>query len=245
MLHGITNWWRSFEGVMPELGSRWTPHALDQRGHGESSHVADGYRWGEFAKDAVAFLKARLEEPAILVGHSMGASVAIEVAATAPEAVRALILEEPVLYAHGVERQQALLIYPFLQAYERIARVGGSADELLPALAELHNEPNTEALRGKANSLSRMDPDALKMLLDGTATKEYETDAFLQKINCPTLLLKGDPALGGVISDEDAARASARLSNETVVSFSGLGHWIQRERPQDYCETVVRFLANS
>lgn len=23
MLHGITNWWKSFESVMPEMGSRW------------------------------------------------------------------------------------------------------------------------------------------------------------------------------------------------------------------------------
>lgn len=244
MLHGITNWWKSFESVMPELGSRWTVYALDLRGHGQSGHVADGYRWSEFAKDSVAFLRSCLAEPAILVGHSMGANIAIEVAASAPEAVKALVLEEPVLYAHRGERQEALLFFPFLQGYERIARGGGSADELLTALAELHNEPNAEALRGKANSLSLMDPDALKMMFDGTATNDYDTDAYLQRIKSPTLLLRGEPALSSAISDDDAARASAQLSNVTVTSVPGVGHWIQRERPQEFCEMVVRFLDN-
>ena len=229
---------------MPELGSRWTVYALDLRGHGQSGHVADGYRWSEFAKDSVAFLRSCLAEPAILVGHSMGANIAIEVAASAPEAVKALVLEEPVLYAHRGERQEALLFFPFLQGYERIARGGGSADELLTALAELHNEPNAEALRGKANSLSLMDPDALKMMFDGTATNDYDTDAYLQRIKSPTLLLRGEPALSSAISDDDAARASAQLSNVTVTSVPGVGHWIQRERPQEFCEMVVRFLDN-
>ena len=89
-----------------------------------------------------------------------------------------------------------------------------------------------------------MDPDALKMMFDGTATNEYDTDAFLQRINCPTLLLRGEPALGSAISDDDAARASAHLSNVTVIPVSAVGHWIQRERPQEFCEMVVRFLDN-
>ena len=87
MLHGITNWWRSFEGAMPVLGARWTVHALDLRGHGHSSRVDEGYRWTEFAQDTVAWLKETQDEPAIVVGHSMGANVAIEVAATITSAI--------------------------------------------------------------------------------------------------------------------------------------------------------------
>ena len=56
MLHGVTNWWRSLEGVMPVLGARWTVTAVDLRGHGHSNRVDDGYRWSEFAKDVVVFL---------------------------------------------------------------------------------------------------------------------------------------------------------------------------------------------
>jgi pimeloyl-ACP methyl ester carboxylesterase len=242
MLHGITNWWRSFESVMPKLGSRWSVYALDLRGHGQSSHVPGGYRWRAASEDVVEFLRAQLAEPAVLVGHSMGASVAIAVATHAPEAVQALVLEEPVLYAHRGERQRGLLFFPFLQGYERIARAGGTAEEMLPALAELHNEPNQELLRGKANSLSVMDPNALAMRFDGTATDDFDTDHLLRRVACPTLLLVGKPALGSANSGDDVARASALLRNATVVPVAGLGHWILRERPQEYCDLVVRYL---
>jgi non-heme chloroperoxidase len=242
MLHGVTNWWRSFEGAMPVLGARWTVNALDLRGHGHSSRVDNGYRWSEFAKDAVAFLQESQEEPAIVVGHSMGANVAIEVAARAPELVKALILEEPLLYSHRGERQRALLFFPFLKGYERIARAGGSADEMLPALAELHKAPDPEVLRGKANSLSLMDPNVLSMWIDGVATEEFDTDELLQRITCPTLLIVGESSLGGANNSDDVAGASAQLARATVLPVSGLGHWVLRERPQEYCEAVIRYL---
>lgn len=242
MLHGITNWWRSFEGAMPVLGQRWTVYALDLRGHGYTSHVDDGYRWSEFAKDTVAFLQACLKEPAIVVGHSMGANVAIEVAASAPESVKALVLEEPLLYSHRGERQRALLFFSFLKGYERIARAGGSAEEMLPTLAELHKEPDPEVLRGKANSLSLMDPNALSMWIDGVATEGFDTDELLRRVTCPTILLVGESSLGSANNGDDLARASAQLARATVIPVSGLGHWILRERPQEYCEAVIRYL---
>jgi len=242
MLHGVTNWWRSFEGVMPVLGARWTVTAVDLRGHGHSSRVDDGYRWSEFAKDAVAFLQERLEEPAIVVGHSMGANVAMEVAARAPELVKALILEEPLLYSHRGERLEALLFFPFLEGYERIARAGGSAEEMLPALAELHEAPDPELLRGKASSLCLMDPDVLSMCIDGTATEDFDTHELLPSITCPTLLIVGEASLGGANDSDDVSRASAQLARATVLPVSGLGHWVLRERPEEYCEAVIRYL---
>lgn len=244
MLHGTTSSWQSFDTVMPALGSQFTVHASDFRGHGQSGRVAGGYRLSEFAKDTIALLKACFEEPAILVGHSMGAVIAIEVAAIAPEAVKAIILEEPNLYAYRGERLRAWAFFPFLEGFGQIASAGGSVDEMLPKLAELLNEPDQEALRGRAEQIHMMDPDVMKMYIDGTATDDYEIDVFLRGVNCPALLLRGEPALGSAISDDDVALASTHLSGGTVIPMPGIGHMMHKDKPQEFCEMVVRFLDN-
>ena len=54
-----------------------------------------GYPFADFSRDLAAFLRGRVGEPSILVGHSLGAMMAIKAAADAPEPIRAVVLEEP------------------------------------------------------------------------------------------------------------------------------------------------------
>ena len=243
LLHGVTNWWQSFEPVMPALGARWTVWAPDFRGHGKSSHVPNGYRWSEYAKDTVGLIRALSDQPVVLVGHSLGASVALQVGADAPELISALVLEEPVLYGHTLDRLKVSPLFPYLQAYERMARSNGTPDEILPQLAELHGvSDNPEVMRGKANSLSLMDSAMLSMQFEGAATNDYDTDAYLEGLRCPVLVLRGEAVLGSAISDEDWERALKRKPGLSEKQFAGLGHWISRERPEEFCTTVTEFL---
>lgn len=60
--------------------------------------VVSGYRRSDYAQDVEALVRQQIREPAILFGHSLGAVVALWVAAYAPELVRGLVLEDPPLY---------------------------------------------------------------------------------------------------------------------------------------------------
>lgn len=85
--------------------------ALDLRGHGQSAVPAPPYCIESFADD-VMFLcdRAALERP-VLVGHSLGGVVALDVAARYPQRVRAIAaLEAPVVPpAEHAERSAELL----------------------------------------------------------------------------------------------------------------------------------------
>ena len=76
-LHGVTDSWHSFAGVLPLLPPDIHAFALSQRGHGDSSRPASGYRLCDMADDLAAFLDVVQIPKAIIVGHSMGASVEI------------------------------------------------------------------------------------------------------------------------------------------------------------------------
>ena len=85
LLHGVTDSWRSFEGVLPHLPESLHVFALTQRGHGDADRPATGYRARDFAADVVAFMDALGLEPAIVVGHSMGSINALRFAIDHPE----------------------------------------------------------------------------------------------------------------------------------------------------------------
>jgi pimeloyl-ACP methyl ester carboxylesterase len=72
---------------------------VDLLGHGESDRPRDMWRYSmrSFGEQLVALMD-HLEIPeAVIMGTSLGANASLEVAATAPERLRAMILEMPVL----------------------------------------------------------------------------------------------------------------------------------------------------
>jgi pimeloyl-ACP methyl ester carboxylesterase len=72
---------------------------LDFLGHGQSDRPAEMGRYSmpEFARQAVALLDHLDLEQAVVGGTSLGANVTLEVAALAPQRVRGMIIEMPVL----------------------------------------------------------------------------------------------------------------------------------------------------
>jgi pimeloyl-ACP methyl ester carboxylesterase len=93
LLHGLTSSSLSWKNVAPVLGDRFRVIAPDARGHGGSEWTRD-YSFEAMRDDVVRFMERLGILAAIVVGHSMGAVTAYELAATRPELVRALILEE-------------------------------------------------------------------------------------------------------------------------------------------------------
>src|SRR5688572_2702229 len=89
LVHGLASNARLWDGVGDELASRgYHAVAVDQRGHGESPRVDEGYDWATLAADLVSVIdEERLDRP-VAVGQSWGASVVLEMAARHPGAVR-------------------------------------------------------------------------------------------------------------------------------------------------------------
>jgi len=64
-----------------------------------------------------------------------------------------------------------------------------------------------------------------------------------QQVSCPVLLVRGAPALGGVIDDEDIKWFKSRLPKSVVVSAPGVGHNIHSQKPTEFSRAITAFLA--
>jgi pimeloyl-ACP methyl ester carboxylesterase len=72
---------------------------LDLLGHGESERPTDMWRYSmtEFGREVVALLDELEVAEAAVMGTSLGANTTLEVASLAPERLRAMVIEMPVL----------------------------------------------------------------------------------------------------------------------------------------------------
>lgn len=241
-LHGVTGRWQTWLPVMTAFAAEWRLYALDHRGHGRSGHVPDCYRVIDYAADTVAFLRRRVEQPAVLVGHSLGAIVAIAVAAEAPDAVRAVVLEDPPLGAFSDQRLRDRHEYPHFIALRDLARARPPRDELFAALGRAQPGADAAALGARALTLSQIDPEVLTLIVEDRAKDGYELDARLRRIACPVLLLQGNVALDAALEDERAARARSLLADCSFRYFPEVGHGIHAEQPFAFCRVVADFL---
>jgi pimeloyl-ACP methyl ester carboxylesterase len=90
--HGLASSQRIWDLMLPRLTRRFRVATYDARGHGLSAKPGSGYGLDAVVADARAVLReARLGRP-IVVGHSWGAAVALEVAARHPREVLGAVL---------------------------------------------------------------------------------------------------------------------------------------------------------
>ncbi len=91
LLHGLASTCHIWDLVAPLLAEEFRVVALDQRGHGLSAQVEDGYDFATVSGDAAAFIESLGWERPVIAGHSWGADVALELAAAEPGAASGII----------------------------------------------------------------------------------------------------------------------------------------------------------
>lgn len=92
-LHGITASYMNFVGIAHMLQGRAPLLAFDLRGRGDTDKPAEGpFGMGQHAADVAVAMAAKGIGPSLVVGHSMGAFVAVALAAEHPELVSGVVL---------------------------------------------------------------------------------------------------------------------------------------------------------
>jgi len=92
LLHGLPGRWQELLAIIPNLALQWQIYALDSRGQGKSGRLPGHYRPNHYVSDVEQFIQQKLDEPAIVFGHSAGGIAALSIAAKRPELVRAIVV---------------------------------------------------------------------------------------------------------------------------------------------------------
>lgn len=249
MLHGIGRRGSDLLSIVPALASRWHLHLIDHRGHGASNRAPGRYRVIDYVADAIAIVNY-LGRPAVFYGHSLGALVAAAVAGARTELVQAVVLEDPPSEAFLAKLPETAYHATFT-AMRRLAgsnlpvaeltRELGMTEVRTPAgMVPLRQVRDAASLRYLARCLQDVDRDVYTPVLEGRWCQGYDERSIWKSIGCPALLLRGDPALGGMLPDADAKVMTESVPDLTRVDIAGVGHLIHALQP----ETTTRHLLN-
>jgi pimeloyl-ACP methyl ester carboxylesterase len=100
LLHGLLLSQEMHRPLAEDLAARGNRViTLDLLGHGRSDRPRDMWRYSmaSYGREVVALLDHLEIEQAVVMGTSLGANAALEIAAAAPERLRGLVIEMPVL----------------------------------------------------------------------------------------------------------------------------------------------------
>ncbi len=251
LLHGITDNALTWLPVLDRIDPRCRIIAPDFRGHGESDKPDDFYEAEAYADDVRHLIDLVVGEPALVLGHSLGGVVAVQVGITAPERVRGLFLEDPPLYFVNDLNDIFRTLFEGMVVMSTTLQDGSrSADDWFEVMA---NAPDpysgkpgietmgAEKIRQRLDSIGRMRPKALEDGLAGSL--KWDTDQVLARLTRPVTVMTGDPALGAVMTPEEVSRMRGIAPQTRGVLADGVGHLIHDQRPDAWLAAVNGWIA--
>lgn len=237
ILHGLFGSAGNFRTLARKFSETCSVYCLDLRNHGASPHDND-ISFGAMAADIIEFIEDHHLHAPVLLGHSLGGKVAMQVALTCPKRISKLIAADiaPVDYPHHHES-----IFAGLNEVSR--RCPASRQEAGQILMDYVDIPEvrlfllTNLVRGVDNTLSwRINVEGLQKGYDHIAGKPHGTP-----YNGPALFVRG--ALSDYVKQEYHPEIYQLFPRAQIVTLAGTGHWLHAEKPDEFAEIILDFLA--
>jgi pimeloyl-ACP methyl ester carboxylesterase len=243
LVHGIgQDGARDWRYVIQALAEDHDVWALDLPGFGASDKGNHLYSPDNYVRVLEAVVGRRVGRPFVLIGHSMGAAVSLDYAATYPKRVGRLVLVDMVgilhrsIYAEYMSRlgvEQATGFYP-----EESSWVGSVVRRML---AKVEPVASTSAAILRTPELRQRflsgDPNAIA----GYALVEHDFSRALRAVKAPTLLVWGSEDKVALLRAAQVARAI--IPGARLKIIPGVRHEPMTQVPQRFNEIVRDELA--
>jgi esterase len=250
LLHGLGDASCVWRDVAADLRRQAHVLAVDLRGHGDSGWPADAdYQVPSMAADIGELLRQLRLPRLTVVGHSMGAAVALRVAADRHPQVARLVLAD-----FGLDADPESVVQ-LRSALREAHRPYASVDEYAAVLRARHPLARPDLLQWVAAQTSRLSlsgPVELKYdirILEardramGPATppgKIHDTWRQLAALSCPVMVLRG--AASSVLSVRVANAMTGTVKDGTLCSIPLSGHSIHLDNPGAVISAIRQFL---
>ena len=253
MLHGFGDASCVWNYLAIRLAPQFRVAAMDLRGHGDSDWDPETrYDNETFANDLARTVAALGFERMILIGHSLGADVAIRFAAENASQIAALIIVD-----YGPELDETG-INEVLRGFAAVPRAFASPEEYAEWLIARRPLADQGLLRQFARQSLRQSPSQIwepkadaalashSQISRLTASEGRYRDpdlwSTLARVNCPCLVVRGGGS--GVLPLDVASRMVERtLWDGRLATIAGAGHAVMLDNPAGFSASVIEFLS--
>lgn len=240
LLHGATDNGLCWTPIAEWLAEKYDVIMPDAQGHGLSDRFGGDFYFDAPTDHVAGLVKELGLKKPLVMGHSMGAGTATNVAVKYPSLPGAIILEDPGWMPQEVTETSGLKRVP-------------PRDFLMKQLVGYHMKTAAEILaEGKAQNPLWSEAElipwaASKLQADSTMFSRpllnpRSYTELVPKIKCPTLLLIADGGIVPVAAAQNAAKIWKSRQPFKWVLIKGAGHNIRREQTEAFKKAVSDFL---
>lgn len=220
---------------LDRLGKSFQLLLMDNRGTSASSFGGAPFSIGDLARDAAAVVDRSGHGAVDVLGHSMGAMIALALAVDHPARVRRLVVVAPQLGGPGTVSAQP-------EVLSRMASLpldGSCAEQRLRLSNPGWARRDAETLSAVAACHAResVDRTLIGMQIQAMATVD---PTRITEIAAPTLVLHGgdDP----VVPPENGRLVAAAVSGARLKIMAGMGHHVIYEAMEPSARLIEAFL---
>jgi 3-oxoadipate enol-lactonase len=238
-LHGIggrASGWSAIQQTCAAAGH--ASLAWDMPAYGRSPAI-DPYDFDGLADALAALLNEHGLPQAVLVGHSLGGMVALQMWARHPARVAGLALAaSSPAFGHGSGDFQQAFIAQRLAPLEAGKSMAEVADGLIPTMvAPGYQGPGLAQAKACMGSIT---PVAYKAALG--ALVRFEQRAALPTITVPTLCIAGEHDRTAAPSVVQRMAEKIPKAQSQYQCLPGVGHLLTFEQPELFCAALLPFL---
>jgi pimeloyl-ACP methyl ester carboxylesterase len=254
LVHGGRDHCRNWDFVALDLRDHFHIVAPDLRGHGDSDWAIGGsYSITDHVLDVGQLLNALPQQPAVLIGHSLGAGVVLQRAGVFPDAVKAVIAIEglgppgAMLRETPAHERMEHWVSDMLALAQRKPREYSTIEQAMARMKEAnpHLSPDL-AHHLTIYGVRRNENGSFSWKYDNytRATSPYlfnlkDAMEIWSRVRVPTLLVRGDASWAGDWERDGRLEA---FRDAELVTIPGAGHWVHHDRLAEFLQVVHRFL---
>ena len=230
LLHSLGSSVWSWSKVLEPLAQRHAVYALDTMGQGDSDKPSRDYSIEDYANSVVDFMNAKGISKASLIGNSVGAIFAVQVAAAHPARVDRVVLVGSPCRETEQERREGMAMSKTMYDDKGIP-LPRSLEELRQHYVQVSPELQAKVNEDRAKA-------GVWAWKCSVAMNNFDMVPALKKVMAKTLIVFGEEDL--LRSKEEALKN--HIKDSELVIIRNTGHLPQVDTPEAFLEVVQPFL---